>query len=151
MAGREVRGPDGASADLFAGRPWILTEAHPTLLRLVEATGARPVILDAAEHDQLVAYSSHLPQLVSTALASYLQGRDLREVAGPGILDMTRLALSSHELWADILSTNTANIDAALAGLIAQLEAMRRDLAAGGLEPHFERAAVLARQLRSAG
>ncbi|MBM3762091.1 MAG: prephenate dehydrogenase/arogenate dehydrogenase family protein [Acidobacteria bacterium] len=149
MAGREVRGPEGASADLFVGRPWVLTMAEPELVSLVEKFGSRPFILDAEQHDLLVAHSSHLPQLLSTALASYLGERELRHVAGPGLHDMTRLALSSHELWADILDTNASNIDGALAGLIEELEAMRDALAKGRLAKHFEQGAVMAKRLRS--
>lgn len=149
MAGREVRGPEGASADLFVGRPWVLTSAEPELVKIVETLGARPVILDAEQHDLLVAHSSHLPQLLSTALASYLDQRELKHVAGPGLHDMTRLAMSSHELWADILETNSGNIDQALAGLIEELEAMRKALASGQLASHFERGAAMAKRLRS--
>lgn len=148
MAGREVRGPEGATADLFAGRPWVLTEPEEELLRIVKALGAIPVILDGEEHDRRVALSSHLPQLLSTALASYLNHQDLRNVAGPGILDMTRLALSSHELWADILATNAANVDVALAGIARQIESMRAELEAGGIEADFIRAQHFARSLR---
>lgn len=149
MAGREVRGPEGASADLFSGRPWVLTSLEPELMKIVEAFGARPVILDAEQHDLLVAHSSHLPQLLSTALASYLDQREVKHVAGPGLHDMTRLAMSSHELWADILDTNASNIDGALAGLIEELEAMRKALATGELAPHFDRGAAMAKRLRS--
>lgn len=148
MAGREVRGPAGATAELFVGRPWVLTEAAPELLRLVEGVGARAVVLPAAEHDAMVAMSSHLPQLLATALGSYLHGRDLRAVAGPGLLDMTRLAMSSHELWADILATNAGNVDAALAGMIGELEKVRAGLREGQLEEAFARGAEFARGLR---
>jgi prephenate dehydrogenase len=118
------------------------------LLRLVEGVGARAVVLPAAEHDSMVAMSSHLPQLLATALGSYLHGRDLRAVAGPGLLDMTRLAMSSHELWADILATNAGNVDAALAGMIGELERVRAGLREGQLEEAFARGAAFARGLR---
>ncbi len=139
MAGREVRGPDGASADLFVGRPWVLTEALPELIELVEALGGRPVILGPEEHDRLVAWSSHLPQLLSTTLAALLEGRGVDPVAGPGVLDMTRLALSSHELWEDILATNAENVDAALAQVIAELERTRAAVRAGEVRALFAR------------
>ena len=149
MAGRELRGPDGASADLFSGRPWILTESDPTLLSLIEALGGKPVLLDAPTHDRLVALSSHLPQLLSTALGSYLAPHDLKQVAGPGIIDMTRLALSSYDLWEDILLTNAANVDQALADLIAELQALRTALPLGQAKAFFERGAETSAKLRS--
>lgn len=148
MAGREVRGPEGASANLFIGRPWVLTADAPDLVGLVQAFGACPVLLSAEEHDRMVAYSSHLPQLLSTALASMLAGRDLKPVAGPGLIDMTRLALSSYELWDDILKTNASNIDTALNDVIGELEKVRAALREGhGAEP-FERANQFATSLR---
>ncbi|WP_051670466.1 prephenate dehydrogenase [Bryobacter aggregatus] len=149
MAGREVRGPEGASADLFAGRPWVLTGNEPELVALVVALHGKPVFLDAAEHDRLVAYSSHLPQLVSTTLAALLENQAIAQVAGPGVLDMTRLALSSHDLWQDILSTNAANIDAALSAMIASLEQTREALQQGREEALFLRANRVASALRT--
>lgn len=139
MAGKEVRGPDGASADLFQARPWVLTEPATELIDLVEALGGRPVILGPEEHDRLVAWSSHLPQLLSTALAALLEGRGVDPVAGPGVLDMTRLALSSFELWDDILATNVGNIDEALSQMVAALEAARASLRSGQARALFAR------------
>ena len=129
MAGKELRGAAAADADLFDGRPWILTEDHAMLRDWITRFGARPIILDAATHDRLVAWSSHLPQLASTALASVLddRARDAATVAGPGLLDMTRLAMSSFDLWSDILETNEAAIDRALDAYIEKLQALRGD------------------------
>jgi prephenate dehydrogenase len=148
MAGREVRGPEGALPTLFENRPWILTSPHSGLESIVRTLGAHPVHLSPTDHDRLVALSSHLPQLASTALASLLSETDLRQVAGPGILDMTRLALSSFSLWEDILTTNRDNIDAALAAYISELEQVRAALRSSTLQPHFERGARLASELR---
>ncbi len=139
MAGREVRGPDGASADLFQSRPWVLTEPVPELIDLVESLGGRAVILGPEVHDRLVAWSSHLPQLLSTTLAALLEGRGVDPVAGPGVLDMTRLALSSIDLWDDILATNAGNIDEALAQMVGALEATRASLRSGQARALFGR------------
>ncbi len=147
MAGKESRGPEAAVPDLFDDRTWIVTEPDEQLIDIVEMTGARPVVMDAEGHDRLVALSSHLPQLVSTALASYLEGKDVRQVAGPGLTDMTRLALSNYALWEDILLTNRGNIDAALAGMIAELQAVREALGQGELGQQFERGSAMARTL----
>lgn len=149
MAGKETRGPEGATAELFMGRPWILTEREPLLERMVEAFGARVVTLDAETHDRMVALSSHLPQLVSTALGSMLHDEDLRPVAGPGLHDMTRLALSSYELWEDILVTNAGNIDAALAAMIAELSELRVALRENRGATQFLRGGEMSRKLRN--
>jgi prephenate dehydrogenase len=116
---------------------------------MVEIFGGRPVLLSAEEHDRMVAYSSHLPQLLSTGLAGFLSGSDLKRVAGPGLMDMTRLALSSYELWDDILVTNSTNVDTALAGLIEELEQVRIALRDGRAAECFERGNRFATNLRS--
>jgi len=150
MAGKEARGIEAADADLFRGRPWVLTSRDAELESWIQKIGARLVILDAAEHDRLVALVSHLPQLLSTALASSLAGEpSAPQIAGPAAIDLTRLALSPYEIWRDILATNAAEIDAALARFLACLEAIRANLkddAATARE--FEKAAGAARALR---
>jgi prephenate dehydrogenase len=127
----------------------VLTTREPELERWLERIGARVVFLDAAEHDRLVALTSHLPQLVSTALAPVIAAdREAPRVAGPAALDLTRLALSPYDIWRDILMTNAASIDEALAAFIAELERLRSLLRSPEMERAFERAAAAARALR---
>jgi len=135
MAGKEQRGAEAADADLFGRRPWVLTQCgdNPVEIELrawITKIGAQIVFLDAATHDRLVAWSSHLPQLASTALAAALHDRQpaAATVAGPGLTDMTRLALSSYDLWHDILETNQKEVAAALDGYIAQLQGLRTNI-----------------------
>ncbi len=149
MAGKESRGVEVSDPDLFRGRPYVLTAREPELEKWIEAIGARLVILDPAEHDRLVALVSHLPQLLSTALASVIGEQPGSEkVAGPAASDLTRLALSPYDIWRDIFSTNAASIDAALRTYIARLEALRVQLRSPEMERVFERAANSARELR---
>jgi prephenate dehydrogenase len=157
MAGKETRGPQAAEAGLFQGRPWVLTPDEPAELDTDAATdfadwleriGAREVVLDAAEHDRLVAMTSHLPQLASTALAATLANTRGTEVSGSGLMDMTRLALSSYDLWRDILATNSEAIERALAAYIQELEHIRENLRTRQLQEEFERGARLAETLR---
>ncbi len=148
MAGKEIRGPEGASAELFVDRPWVLTEPNEALISIVEAVGGKPVLLGPEEHDRMVAFSSHLPQLLSTALGSYLSDKQVTSVSGPGLRDMTRLALSSFDLWQDILETNSPNVDSAIAGLISELEGLRSALKSGTAGEYFERGASLSAGLR---
>jgi len=148
MAGKESRGVEGAEADLFRGRPYVLVSRDAVLEEWIERIGARAVFLGAAEHDRLVAIASHLPQVVSVALASLIGENDAAKVAGPGALDMTRLAMSSYDIWRDILATNAESIDAALDLAITKLESLRSGLRDPRMAEEFARAAAAARTLR---
>lgn len=150
MAGGEKRGVEAASADLFTGRRWVLTQDMPNptarvFRKWIAAFGATEVLLDAQTHDRYVAWASHLPQLASTALASAIQDAmpQASQVAGPGVMDMTRLAMSSWELWSDILETNASEVASALDGYIEKLKALREDM--GG---QFANGNAFARRLR---
>lgn len=150
MAGKESRGVEEADADLFRERPYVLTMREPQLEKWIEAIGARLAFLDPEEHDRLVALVSHLPQLVSTALAGVIgEQPGAARVAGPAASDLTRLALSPYEIWRDIFATNAVSIDVALGAFIAKLEALRVQLRSPEMERVFEKAAASARDLRS--
>ena len=161
MAGKEKRGAAAAGGDLFEGRPWVLTPDEPSELETPAARefrswlnriGARTLVMDSDEHDRVVALTSHLPQLASTALAAALEERlgaaGPPVAAGPGLADATRLALSSYDLWRDILATNTGHIDRALAVYIQELEHIRENLRTRQLQEEFQRAATFAGRLR---
>jgi prephenate dehydrogenase len=150
MAGKELRGAAAADAELFRGRPWILTSAfdHPAATEFrkwIALFGAREIILDPAQHDRLAAWSSHLPQLASTALACLLHDRapEAASVAGPGLIDSTRLAMSSFDLWRDILETNQTEISVALDAYIETLQTLRANF-----EGEFAKGSEFARALR---
>jgi prephenate dehydrogenase len=118
MAGGERSGPLAARADLFEGRPWVLTPSSQTDraalnqgLELVSLCGGVPILMDTDAHDQAVALTSHAPHLVSAMMAARLaeaQGEYIR-VSGQGLRDVTRIAGGDPALWSDIL---TANADA---------------------------------------
>ena len=146
MAGKESRGVEHADADLFRGRPYVLTAREPQLETWIERFGSRLVLLEPAEHDRQVAFVSHLPQLLSTTLASVLAGKE--NVAGPAAADLTRLALSPYDIWRDIFATNAEPIDAAIGAFIARLEEVRAQLRSSELEALFSQAAASARALR---
>jgi len=159
MAGKETRGAAAADAGLFQGRTWVLTPDEPAELETdaarafrgwLERIGARVVVLDADEHDRVVSLTSHLPQLASTALAAVVGDVQKLEVSGSGLVDMTRLAASSYDLWRDILATNSGHIERALAEYIQKLEHMRENLRTRQLQQEFERGAALAGRLRRA-
>ena len=159
MAGKEKRGVAEADAELFRGRTYVLTPGDPAELETGPAKdfldwlrrmGARPVVLTPEEHDRVVSFTSHLPQLASTALAATVaeQAGDQLSVAGPGLADTTRLALSPFELWRDILATNSGPIQEALNAYIGKLEHVRDHLRTREMESEFEIAAALAATVR---
>ncbi len=159
MAGKEKRGVAEADADLFRGRTYVLTPELGQMLETpcaveflawIRRIGAVPVVLNAQEHDRIVSFTSHLPQLAATALAATVaeHAGDSLSVAGPGLTDTTRLALSSFDLWRDILATNSGPIEQALAAYITKLEHLRDNLRTREIEGEFEIAAALAATLR---
>jgi prephenate dehydrogenase len=152
LGGGERGGFAFARPDLFAGRPWIFTpdgddamEAVERLSRFVTGLGARPCILSAEEHDRVMAYVSHLPQLVASALMEAVgaaAGIDGLRMAGRGLADTTRLASSPADVWRDICLTNADAVGDALDCLIARLTQLRGDLRHGeAIEAIFSAAA----------
>jgi len=119
LAGKEVSGAIHASEDLFVDRTWVVcpstdvsTDRLSQVLELVRKCGATPLMMTAAEHDQVVAVTSHLPQILSSALAARLLDLtdDSLAVSGSGLRDMTRLAQSQSALWTQIVLTNNKEI-----------------------------------------
>ena len=152
LGGGERGGFAFARPDLFAGRPWIFTpdgddstEAVERLSRFVTGLGARPCILSAEEHDRVMAYVSHLPQLAASALMEAVgaaAGIDGLRMAGRGLVDTTRLASSPADVWRDICLTNADALGDALDCLIARLTQLRGDLRHGeAIEAIFSAAA----------
>lgn len=154
MAGKEQAGIEFADPDLFQGAAWFLTPVpgqkvydglSGEYLEWVETMGARVASMDAGEHDQLCAWISHLPQLISTALAAALVdefGEDapLLEAAGRNLREMTRTSSSPYSVWRDIALTNKKNIQSALLKLEQRLAHIRENLDTRELAMEFERA-----------
>jgi prephenate dehydrogenase len=144
LAGRETGGFAAADAALFEDRTWAIVPASDAAAQarleiLVRALGARPLVLEAADHDRLVAVSSHLPQLLSVALGAQLAATadgDARvyDLCGPGMQSMLRLAHSDAELWAQIAQANAAAAAEALDAVAAALEAMATGLRVGNVD-----------------
>ncbi|MYX40952.1 prephenate dehydrogenase [Streptomyces sp. SID89] len=139
MSGREKSGPLAASADLFEGRPWVLTPTRDTdtevlnlALELVSHCRAVPVVMDADAHDRAVALVSHMPHLVSSMVAARLEHAEEAAVrlCGQGIRDVTRIAASDPRMWIDILSANPGPVADLLSDVAADLEEAVRSLRA---------------------
>jgi prephenate dehydrogenase len=157
LAGKEQRGVESAEAALFRGRPYVLTPTgQPTPVSAafrswLQRIGANVLETTPAEHDSVVALTSHLPQLLSTALAKTLgeqKNPRLQDIHGPGLLDMTRLALSSPDLWQSILETNQREVMTALDLFQQSLTELRQAIATGQLTGIFSAGASFARSIR---
>jgi prephenate dehydrogenase len=136
MAGLPEGGLARARADLFEHRNWLLcpATAAPDALALVEravrVTGARVVHLDAAEHDAAVARTSHLPQLLASALRLLADRHVHSGAAGPAFERLTHTAGGPAPIWRDIFASNTDQIALAIRELCAELEPIAAEFSA---------------------
>lgn len=130
IAGAASAGLAHARPELFDRREWLIVSNGGSdgdvqaLERLVAGLGAVPRRIAADAHDRLMAYVSHLPQLLATTLmttAGEAVGKDGLAAAGPGFADMTRLASSPVDIWRGIVATNGDYISEALNALVAAL------------------------------
>jgi len=154
MAGKEVSGIENADAELFREAVWLITPIEAgqpytprqrEWLELLRAIGARVIVMDPERHDRLCAWVSHLPQMISTALATMLReefGDDeaLVPIGGRALREMTRIAHSPYSMWRDIALTNTENIEEALLRFEQQLAHLHENLRGPGLRELFESA-----------
>lgn len=154
MAGKEVSGAAQADATLFHGAVWIFTPISPELpaaslaaewREWVQAFGCRTLEVDAERHDELVAWVSHLPQFLSTALTALLESEigdapELAAVGGRALREMTRLGSSPYSMWRDIAHTNTEAIAASIHALEQRLAHLRENLRTPELREEFEQA-----------
>jgi len=160
MAGKEQSGVEHADAQLFRGAPYALMGLESdsdarvkAFAEIVRAIGARPIWTDPETHDWAVGIVSHLPQMLSLALARVVAdetdetGLPL-SLSGPGLHDMLRLAGSPYEIWRDILLTNTDNVSRALDRLAQAVDYLRTNLARKDLQQEFRAATELYKQLR---
>ncbi|HEV7763630.1 MAG TPA: prephenate dehydrogenase/arogenate dehydrogenase family protein [Thermoanaerobaculia bacterium] len=146
MAGSHEHGLSAAHADLFEGKPWFLDAQHEVVDALVRDCGAVIERVDAAEHDAAVALTSHLPQVLSTALAAYLHDReDLLRFAGSGLRTFLRLAGSDADVWAPVLAANRDQL-APHAEAIAQIV---KQIIEGDPRDAFEKAQAVWRALEA--
>lgn len=136
MAGRERSGPEAASKALFRGAAWVVVTdgASPSDLDVVEqiitTTGARPIRMTAAEHDEAVSMISHLPQLLAATLVTGAADRtNAMELAAGSFRDLTRVAASDPHVWAQLLLANRAAVIGALDDLQGRLAGLSTALA----------------------
>lgn len=138
IAGTEESGAAAARADLFRGSRCIITPGRTSdpsalakLRALWEGVGMRVSEMDAARHDAILAWVSHLPHAIAFSAVNALLDVDgtVAEFAGPSCRDLTRVAASSVAMWRDIFVANAAQIDVAIARFIGALEELRAAVA----------------------
>jgi Prephenate dehydrogenase len=154
MAGKEMSGVDFADADLFKNAVWFLSPLPDQNLNeglfaefagWIDAIGARIAMLPAEEHDRLCAWISHLPQMISTALAASLVeefGAEAPVLAAGGraLQEMTRISASPYSMWRDVAISNKKNLQDALWKVEQRLAHIRENLATRELAAEFEQA-----------
>jgi prephenate dehydrogenase len=157
MAGKERGGAALGDASLFRGAVWLFTDdpaaqrsPHSAALvkgwrEWVAAMGSKTLDLDPVRHDELVAWVSHLPQFVATALSALLEGEvgdapELKDVGGRALREMTRLGASPYSMWRDIAYTNTEAVQSSLLALEQRLAHLRENLRTPELRDEFEQA-----------
>jgi len=154
MAGKEHAGVEFADADIFEGAAWLFTplpgqNVHAghcgEFIHCAEKMGAKIAVVDPADHDRFCAWISHLPQMMSTALAATLvdefsSDAPVLDIGGRALRDMTRISGSPYSMWRDIAITNKKNIADALQKLEQRLAHIRENLDSRELAAEFERA-----------
>ena len=152
MAGKEVHGAEHAEAALFQGAVWLFTPLRsspaPTEFETewrdwVTKFGCRTLDLDAARHDELCAWVSHLPQFLSTAMSAMLEDKfagdeDMRAIGGRALREMTRLGASPYSMWRDVAHTNTEAIAETMLALEQRLAHLREHLKTPELREEFD-------------
>jgi prephenate dehydrogenase len=135
MCGREMSGTDAADPEIFRNAPWALTRHEAGLEQLIRAVGARPLVIAAERHDELVAAVSHAAFLISIAyvlgLAASAEWPEMAALAGSGFRDMSRLAAGDPGMYAEIAAANRDNIERALDEFGRTLDRLRRHVSAG--------------------
>ncbi len=143
ICGAEARGPGSASADLFEGATWFLTplaatepERYRAAHAFAVALGARPVAIDPAAHDRLVAVTSHLPHALANVVlnqagSARVEGHDPLAAAGGSLRDMTRIAGANPRIWVDIFLENRKELQTALGEHRRRVEQLESALASG--------------------
>ena len=157
MAGKEMSGVDYADADLFHNAVWFLSPLPGQNLNeglfaefagWIDQIGARIAMLPAEEHDRLCAWISHVPQMISTALAAALveefgDEAPLLPAGGRALQEMTRISASPYSMWRDIAISNKKNLEEALWKVEQRLAHIRENLGTRQLAEEFEQAHAL--------
>ena len=152
MAGKESGGAALAEAKLFDGATWLFTPVgeegalEAAWRELVKQFGAQVRDMDPRRHDEVCAWVSHLPQMMSTALAALLQDTfaddpegmaAVQAIGGRALRETTRLGASPYSMWRDVAMTNTAAVAQTISALEQRLAHVRENLRTPELREEF--------------
>jgi prephenate dehydrogenase len=149
MAGKESGGALLAEGGLFDGAVWLFTPTKPEMTAMekewrgwVGCFGARTLDMEAGRHDELCAWVSHLPQMLSTALSALLEERfgdapEIAAIGGRALRETTRLGASPYSMWRDVALTNTEPVADTLLALEQRLAHVRENLRTPELRDEF--------------
>jgi prephenate dehydrogenase len=149
MAGKESGGALLAEAGLFDGAMWLFTPVSAEMTAIekewrgwVGCFGSRTLDMDAARHDELCAWVSHLPQMLSTALSAMLEEKfgdapEIAAIGGRALKETTRLGASPYSMWRDVAMTNTEPVANTLLALEQRLQHVRENLRTPELRDEF--------------
>jgi prephenate dehydrogenase len=149
MAGKESGGALLAEAGLFDGAIWLFTPTTSEMTAMekewrgwVACFGSRTLDMEPARHDELCAWVSHLPQMLSTALAALLEERfgnapEIAAIGGRALRETTRLGASPYSMWRDVALTNTGPVADTLLALEQRLQHVRENLRTPELREEF--------------
>jgi prephenate dehydrogenase len=165
LAGRELSGLEHASADLYDDCVWVLTPLsmrnaaeltapQQALVAALEQIRARVMFSTPQEHDRILAYTSHLPQMLSTALSltlaeAFAADDPALQIHAGGLRTMLRLAASEPKMWEQIAASNQQNIATALELMEAMLKSLRESLGQPEFRAKFEQAREFAKIVKS--
>ena len=140
ICGKEKLSLANAERTLYYAAPFLLTPLERTSPRaisaanqIIEVLGAKGKTLNAVDHDRILASTSHLPFLISSALARTTP-EDVAPFVGPGFKSTSRLAGTSSSMMLGVLQSNRENVLNALHGMQAELAQIEAALSAGDFE-----------------
>jgi prephenate dehydrogenase len=149
MAGKELGGALLAEAGLFDGAMWLFTPTTTEMTAMerdwrgwVGCFGSRMLDMDPVKHDELCAWVSHLPQMLSTALSALLEDKfgdapEIAAIGGRALKETTRLGASPYSMWRDVALTNTGPVADTLLALEQRLQHVRENLRTPELRDEF--------------
>jgi prephenate dehydrogenase len=133
IAGSEQRGVEFASPDLFEGSTCIITpsnngkEALETITSMWQLLGAQTIYLSPEQHDEILAFVSHLPHMVASCLTNSIK-KDYIAYGASGLRDTTRIASGDPELWMNIFDQNRESMLKSIDKFLTELTEFRNAL-----------------------
>ena len=159
MAGRENKGIDHATAECYKGANYLLIDTERNdddnvllLQAIIYKLGFKRIIrISSGFHDQIIAFTSHLPHVMAVSLInSDVEARNTEIYMGGSYRDATRVADINEDLWTELFLGNKENLLEVIDDFMAEMGRFREDLAKGdrvSLNKRLKRATKRRRRL----